>query len=65
MLVTTYKSSEYTKLDRLCAKISWWMPKRLVYFCAIRLGALATTGIYGSTVVPELTFIEALKRWEK
>ena len=41
------------------------MPKKLVYFCAIRLGAYATCGKYGDTIVPELTFMDALGRWEK
>lgn len=38
-------------------------PRWLVYRCAIRLGAHATVGKYGYTVVPELTFIDALQRW--
>ena len=49
-------------------KISHWiarhLPNRLVYWCAIVLGAYATTGKYGHTIVPELTLTDALKRWE-
>lgn len=41
------------------------LPKRLVYWCAIQLGAYATTGEYGMTIVPELTFMDALGRYEK
>lgn len=41
------------------------LPKRLVYFAAIRLGAYATTGKYGSTIVPELGFMDAIGRWGK
>lgn len=52
------------KLENIKFKIAWLMPKWLVYFCTIRLGAFATTGKYGNTVVPELTFMDALKRWE-
>lgn len=44
--------------------IVWRLPKTLVYFCALRLGANATTGKYGDTVVPDLTFMDALGRWE-
>lgn len=44
--------------------LAWRMPKPLVYFCTIRLGAHATQGVYGHTIVPDLTFMDALKRWE-
>ncbi len=50
--------------DKTMMTIAWAMPKWLVYFCAIRLIAHATTGEYGSTIVPELTGMDALKRWE-
>lgn len=40
------------------------MPKWLVYHCAIRLIVAATTGKYGSQNVPELTAMDALKRWD-
>jgi len=36
------------------------LPRWLVYRCAIRLGVEAST--HG--VVPELTFMDALKQWE-
>jgi hypothetical protein len=32
-------------------------------WAAVRLGAHATQGEYSNTVVPELTFVDALKRW--
>jgi len=51
--------------EKLCFKIAWLVPKWLVYFCAIRIGAHATTGKYEKQIVPELTFMDALKRWEK
>lgn len=41
------------------------MPDWLIYWCAIVLGTHATCGKYGSTVVPELKFMDALERWEK
>jgi len=39
------------------------MPRWLVYFCAIRLGAEVTTGKYSNTVVPDITLTDALRRW--
>jgi hypothetical protein len=44
--------------------LAFKLPRRLVYWCAIRLIAFATTGKYGSTVVPELTAMDALQRYE-
>lgn len=47
--------------------ISWRLPRPLVYWAAIRLGVHATTATveYARTEVPALTFIEAVKRWER
>lgn len=46
--------------------IAWHLPKRLVYWCAVRVGAHATVGAkYGRTIVPELRMMEALDRWPK
>lgn len=47
---------------------SWFvskLPRWLIYRATIRAGVHATTGQYENTVVPDLTFIETLKRWEK
>lgn len=49
---------------------TWWLfiarrlPRPLQYWCAIRVGAHATQGKYGSTIVTDLKFMEALERWE-
>ena len=43
--------------------IAWRVPRRLVYFASIRLIANAIQGEYSSTVVPDLTAMDALKRW--
>ena len=51
--------------EKVMMWIAWKMPKWLVYFCAIRLGANATTGKHGSQIVPDLNFMDALKRWSK
>lgn len=53
------------KADNLCIWLAWHvLPKRLVMWCAMRVGAHATTGQYSATNVPQLTFMEAAKRWE-
>ena len=44
--------------------LAWKLPRYLVLWCAIRLFAYATQGEYGSTIVPELSAMDALKRWE-
>jgi hypothetical protein len=40
------------------------IPKTLRYYCCIVAGAEATSGKYDTTIVPELTFVEFLKRVE-
>lgn len=50
--------------EKLLIFIAWHLPRSLVAWCAIRLGAHATQGQYSSQVVPELTFMDALKRWD-
>jgi hypothetical protein len=40
------------------------LPRKLVYCATIRLLAFASQEEFGETVVPELTVMEALKRWE-
>jgi hypothetical protein len=52
-----------TMSERLCMWAAWKMPRCLVYWCTVRLGAYATTNKYSSQVVHELTFMDALKRW--
>ncbi len=44
--------------------IAYWMPRWLVYWCAVRVLMHATTGQWSSQVVPDLTFMEGLKRWD-
>lgn len=43
--------------------VAWHLPRRLVMWCYVRVGAHATTGQYSATVVPDLPMMEALKRW--
>lgn len=50
--------------EKLCKWAAWRLPRRLAYWAAVRVAAHATTGEHGDTVVPELTAVEALRRWE-
>lgn len=56
------------KLNKLGTKFMFWfvwkLPKKLVYFCAIRVVSYATTGKYSNTEVPALTAMDAIQRWE-
>lgn len=48
-------------------KIWYWLvdrlPRKLVYFCFMKVMAHSTTGKYGTTIVPELTGMDAIKRF--
>lgn len=48
--------------DKLYIKIAWFLPKRLVYWCAIRLMSHATA-IQPDKSVADLTVFEALEKW--
>lgn len=39
------------------------LPRKLVYFCFMKVMAHATTGKYGYTVVPELGGMDAVERY--
>ena len=45
-------------------KIAQMLPHSVVYWAAVRLMANATQGEYSKQVVPELTCLDALKRWK-
>lgn len=50
--------------DRIILWLAWHLPKRLVYWCAVRVMAHATTKTWSSQEVPSLYAMDALKRWE-
>jgi hypothetical protein len=50
--------------EKLAMRLAWLLPRWVAYWAAIRVGAHATQGKWGSTEVPALPFMEALKRWE-
>ena len=43
--------------------IAWHLPKEVVKWCFYRMAAHATTGKYGNTLVPGLTWETIAKRW--
>lgn len=51
--------------ERFWTWFAWKLPKRLAYWCTIRVCSAATLPPYGDQVVPELTAMDALKRWEE
>lgn len=51
-------------LEPLMKWLAWKLPRQLVLWCAIRVVAHATTGKFSSQVVPDLTAMDALKRWD-
>ena len=50
--------------ERTWMFIAWRLPKPLVMWAYMRVAAHATTGEYGSTTVPELSMMDAIKRWD-
>ena len=51
-------------LEKLCISLAWRLPKRLVYWCAIRVNAHATTGQYSNQIMGDLTIEDSMKRWD-
>ena len=49
--------------DRFWLNLTWLMPRKLVYWCSIRLMANATQGAHSGQDVPELRAVDALERW--
>lgn len=45
--------------------IAWHLPHKVVHWAAIRLMAHATQGIHRHQIVPGLTIMDALGRWDK
>ena len=51
--------------EKIVIWLAWHLPRRLAYWCAVRVGAHATTGEYGAEETPSLLFTDALERWDK
>ena len=50
--------------ERFWMALAWKLPRSLAMWAAVRVIAHATTGPYGNTVVPDLTAMDALQRWD-
>jgi hypothetical protein len=50
-------------MEKLWIWMAWRMPKELVRWCGVRIGANATTGEHSRQDVPELSFLDAMRRW--
>ena len=44
-------------------RVAKHLPKKLIYFATIQLGAYCTCGKYDNTVVPDLRLMDAVKRY--
>jgi len=51
-------------LEHFYSWLAWKLPRGLVRWAAVRLGAHATTGPWAGVVVPDLRFMDALRRWD-
>lgn len=55
----------HSRAEKVWIWLAWLLPRRLVYWAAIRLCVNATTGYYSKTETSALLFTDALKRWDK
>lgn len=53
------------RLEVAARWLAWRLPRRLVYWCAVRVVAYATLARLDGTDRPALTTVEALERWEE
>lgn len=61
----SYASYKLHKIpERVAMAVAWALPHRIAMWAAIRVMAHATTGGFGNQIVPELTAMEALERWD-
>ena len=48
-------------------KFWYWLvdklPRKIIYFCFMHVMVYTTTGKYGNTIVPELSGMDAIKRY--
>lgn len=55
-----------TKLsEKLQRKIAWMLPRKIVMWAFVRVVSHATTGRWSNQTVPELSAMDALKRWDE
>lgn len=49
--------------EKVVTTIAWHLPRAVAYWCAIRLGAHATTGKWGGETPDSVSLMTALQRW--
>ena len=50
--------------DVIAMSVARHLPKRIIYWAALRVIANATTGKWSKQEAPSLTCVEAMARWE-
>jgi hypothetical protein len=51
--------------DAICRWVADRLPRRVVYFCGVRLWVHATKGKYNRENVGNTAVVDALERWEE
>lgn len=51
-------------MERFWMWLAWHLPRVLVKWAAVRLGAHATQGPWSAEETPALRFMDALQRWD-
>jgi hypothetical protein len=51
-------------LERFWRWLAWILPRDLAMWCALRLMAHATTGVWGNETPSSVNMMEMLRRWE-
>ena len=54
----------HKRYERALLWFVWRLPRTIVKWSYIRVAANATTGRYENTIVPELSMMDALQRWD-
>jgi hypothetical protein len=49
--------------EKLCIWLAWHLPRELVYWCAGRLMAEATTGVLSNEESPGVLAVDCLRAW--
>jgi hypothetical protein len=52
------------QIERLQMKLVWMLPRWVIRWAVVRAIAHATTGEWSNQVVPELTAMDAMQRWD-
>ncbi len=65
MNILIYELGIYKWPTKFWMWLAMKLPKKMIYFCAMRLIADATTGEYSTTIVSELGAMDALERFDE